>query len=117
MSSGLTLEQATDALAKLAKRIAWNSRSKLARSTSFALRRAVQDFERLRDQPTIFDHILDEEIVESSSSPDYLCQRCKLSFRPRRKWQKFCSRLCKVQFWNEQKKTSAQRVSEDPLDL
>lgn len=57
-----------------------------------------------------FNRFLEVTMDEYIEVNERKCQRCKKSFTPMRKWQKFCCLKCKDLYWEELRKEALQIV-------
>ena len=102
-----TPEIATDNLVKLAKKIAWSPHSGLTHSTRTALRQAVDAYEREKQRPTSFDHIMaDDDPYEKEPSVSRCayskCMAPMMSHKHGRR--KYHSEECRKKAFQERKK-------------
>jgi len=44
-----------------------------------------------------------------------LCQECHEPFIPKRRWQKFCSRECKAEYWQKFRRKVAEEICRQRL--
>lgn len=109
----MTPELTAEALAKLARKLAWSPHSGLNSLSRILLRQAVEAYEKARKRPTAFDLVLsddDDPFEKDMQTPRCAYSQCQapmMTFRHSRR--KYHSEECRKRAYEERKRATPTR--------